>query len=156
MGCASGADSREGRRGAAGAKCRKGGSGSTGADSRGGEASTSCDGPGCRPRVVELLLGLVQDADPQKTPEQGVAFEKPLGVFLVQGQQDSGGLPDLGQGQLDPPDLFLVPQAILADQLQLLVEPLLFVGPVGGGVRLSTVERLFGRHTVICKFDLRL
>ena len=47
--------------------------------------------------------------------------ETPLGLVL-QGEEISGGLSDLGQGVLDPPDLPLVPESVLADELQLLVE----------------------------------
>ena len=40
-------------------------------------------------------------------------FKETLGVLLVQGEQLSGSLADLGQGELDSPHLTLVPEPIL-------------------------------------------
>lgn len=41
-------------------------------------------------------------------------FKQTLGVLLIQSEQLSGSFADLGQGELDPPHLTLVPQSILA------------------------------------------
>ena len=87
--------------------------------------------------VIELHLALVQDTDPDQTPEECVTLEQPLGVLLLEGEEDSGGGPHLGQGVLDPPDLPLVPQTVLSNELQLLVETGLLEGPPGGGVGLG-------------------
>jgi len=71
---------------------------------------------------IELHVLFVQDSDPDQAPQERVALEQPAGVLLVQGQELTGGLADVGEHQLDPPDLTLVAQTELADQLQLLVE----------------------------------
>lgn len=90
--------------------------------------------------VIELHAGLVEDTDTDETSNKGIAFEKTLGVLLVEGkkltlwmlepyaqsQQDNsenlpGSTTDLGQSQTDSPDLTLVAQAILSDELQLRV-----------------------------------
>ena len=87
--------------------------------------------------VIKLHLGLVQDADPDQTPEERVTLEQPLGVLLLEGEEDSGGGPHLGQGVFHPPDLPLVPQPVLSNELQLLVETSLLEGPPGGRVGLG-------------------
>lgn len=88
--------------------------------------------------VIELHLGLVEDADTDETTEEGIAFEQTLGLFLVESQQLTGSLSDLGQGVLDSPDFALVTEAELADELQLLVETLLLVGASGSDVCLGS------------------
>jgi hypothetical protein len=90
--------------------------------------------------VIELHAGLVKDTDTDKTSNEGIAFEETLGVLLVEGKKLTvkfvrrlffisarksakvhipGSTTDLGQSQTDSPDLTLVAQAILADELQL-------------------------------------
>lgn len=96
--------------------------------------------------VIELHAGLVEHTDTHETANQGVAFEETLGVLLVEGEQLTvgvvrsskawmtldtclcivecekcipGSTTNLGQGELDTPDLTLVLQTILADELQL-------------------------------------
>ena len=91
--------------------------------------------------VIELHAGLVEDTDTDETANEGIAFEQTLGVLLVEGKklttQDISAttshtkgtlernLPssttDLGQSQTDSPDLTLVAEAILSDELQLRV-----------------------------------
>merc|ERR1712122_138454 len=50
------------------------------------------------------------------------------GVLLLERKEIPGGLADLGESELDAPYLALVPQAILADQLQLLIKAGLLEG----------------------------
>ena len=78
--------------------------------------------------VVELHLGLGQHADADQAYEQGVALEQAARVLLLQREQISGGLADLGERVADAPHLLLVAQAELADELELLVEALLLEG----------------------------
>ncbi len=78
--------------------------------------------------VVELHLGLVEDADADEASEQGVALEQAARVLLLQREQISGRLADLGERVADAPHLLLVAQAELADELELLVEALLLEG----------------------------
>ncbi len=87
--------------------------------------------------VIQLHPSLVEHSDADEASEQSVALKETLGVALLQGEQLSGGLADLGQRKLDPPDLPLVSQAVLADELELLVEAGLLVGPPRGGVHLG-------------------
>ena len=77
--------------------------------------------------VIELHLALVQDADANETSQQGVTLEQTLGITLVQGQELSGSLTDLGKSVTNSPYFVLVSQTVLTDQLQLLVKTLLLV-----------------------------
>ena len=87
--------------------------------------------------IIELHAGLVEHTDTDETANKSITFEKALGVLLVEGQERTihrvsivcaiqtlkgyipGSTTDLGQSQLDSPDLTLVAQTILADELQL-------------------------------------
>ena len=98
--------------------------------------------------VIELHAGLVKDTDTYETANESVTLEEALGVLLVESKKRTGklladsylahcasiqlrggscnenlpsGTTDLGQSQLDAPDLTLVAQAILANELQLSV-----------------------------------
>jgi len=57
--------------------------------------------------VIELHAGLVEDTDTDETANEGVTFEEALGVLLVEGKKLTGGTTNLGQGELDSPDLTL-------------------------------------------------
>jgi hypothetical protein len=72
--------------------------------------------------VIELHAGLVENTDTDKSSNQGIAFEETLGVLLVECKKLTGSTTDLGQSQTDSPDLTLVAQAILSDELQLRVK----------------------------------
>jgi hypothetical protein len=67
-----------------------------------------------------------------------------LGLVL-KGEEVSSSLADLGEGVLDPPDLPLVPETVLSDELQLLVETGLLEWTTGGRVDL----RMVGRHAIV-------
>merc|ERR1719233_2438892 len=86
---------------------------------------------------IELHLGFIQDSNPYEPPEKSISLKEPFLVFLFKSKQLSGSRPDLGQAVLDPPDLPLVPQAVLTNELQLLVQAGLLEGPPGGAVHLG-------------------
>lgn len=90
--------------------------------------------------VIELHAGLVEDTDADETANEGIAFEQTLGVLLLEGKELTadeswlaerfeglensrssipGSTTNLGQGQTDAPDLTLVAEAILANELEL-------------------------------------
>ena len=64
--------------------------------------------------------------------EQGSAFEEPSGVFLLQREQFSGGLSETREQKMDSPDLALVLETVLTDELQLVVDSFLFEGAARG------------------------
>lgn len=76
-------------------------------------------------------------------------FEEPLGVLVVEREQLSGRFTDLGERVLDSPHLALVPQPVLADELELLVETLLLERTSGRNVRF-TVHRRDATHGLTC------
>jgi hypothetical protein len=69
--------------------------------------------------VIQLHAGLVENTNTDETSNEGVAFKETLGVLLVEGKELTGSTTDLGQSQTDSPDLTLIAQAILADELKL-------------------------------------
>merc|ERR550525_238969 len=86
--------------------------------------------------VIELHLALVQDSNPDQTSEKSITFEQSLGILLLQSEQNSSSGSDLGQAVLDSPDLSLVPETILSNELQLLVKTSLLKRSPRSGVRL--------------------
>ena len=85
--------------------------------------------------VIELHAGFVEDTDTDETSDEGVAFEKTLGVLLIEGQELTvavvslalamlclvilpGSTSNLGQLKLDTPHFTLVAQTIFAHDLE--------------------------------------
>ncbi len=115
--------------------------------------------------VIELHAGLVKDTDTYETANESVTLEEALGVLLVESKKrtvkcqhirvrriahqlraDSNhehspsGTTDLGQSQLNSPDLALVAETILADELQLSIpNPTLTCVPDISGARSRSV-----------------
>lgn len=73
-------------------------------------------------------------------------FKQSLGLLLVKGQQLTGSLADLSKSVLDPPDLTLVAETILANDFQLLVESGLLEGPSGGDISLAVYRGYAAVH----------
>lgn len=91
--------------------------------------------------VIELHAGLVKDTDADETANEGVTLKEALGILLIESEELTtlelarpksltlrkskrdipGSTTDLGQSQTDTPDLTLVAEAILADELKLRV-----------------------------------
>ena len=78
--------------------------------------------------VIELHLGLVQHADAHQTTQERIALEQALRFLLVEREQITSSLADLGERVAHAPHLVLVAQTELADELELLIETLLTVG----------------------------
>lgn len=70
-----------------------------------------------------------------------VTFEETLGFLLVEGEQLTSGLTDLGQGVLDPPDFTLVTKTVFTDEFQLLVQTGLLEGATRSDAHLPLNER---------------
>jgi hypothetical protein len=82
--------------------------------------------------VIELELLPGQQAVAVHAVQQGGSLEQSSGVFLLESQQLSGRLSELGQQQVHSPHLTLVLEAVLAHQLQLVVDTLLLEGTTRG------------------------
>ena len=74
---------------------------------------------------VELLLLLSQKSVPLELAHDRGALKKPLRVFVWKCEEVTGGLADFCKGELHAPDFTLAAEAILAAELELLVEALL-------------------------------
>jgi hypothetical protein len=72
--------------------------------------------------VIELHLVLVQDTDADQAANQRVTLEEAAGVLVLQGQELTGSTTDVGQREANAPDLTLVAETVLSNELQLLVE----------------------------------
>lgn len=82
--------------------------------------------------VIEFELLTREQTVAVHSVEKGSTFEKSSGVSLLEGQQLTGCLSEAGEDQVHSPDLSLVFEAVLADELQLMVDSLLFEGTSGG------------------------
>ena len=69
--------------------------------------------------VIETHARLVEHTDADETANEGVTLEETLGILVIELEQLTGSTTNLGQGELDTPDLTLVSQTVLADELQL-------------------------------------
>ena len=73
-----------------------------------------------RENVIKLHLVLGKYSNANKATKQGISFEKSALVLLIESEQLTGSLTDLGQGILDSPYLALATEAELSDKFQLL------------------------------------
>ena len=96
-------------------------------------------GDGQTQNVIQLVLVLVQESvlEPAfnnlHSLHQGGTFEESSGVLLVEGQELSRGLSQMGQSHLHSPHFSLVFQTVFTDDLHFLVQTLLLVGSSGSG-----------------------
>merc|ERR1719347_285002 len=90
--------------------------------------------------IVKLHLSLVQDTNPHQSSEKSIALKEPPPILLLQGEELSSSGSDLGQAVLYPPDLALVAETVLPDQLQLLVKTGLLERPPGSRVVLRILH----------------
>lgn len=81
--------------------------------------------------VIKLGLGLVEDTDANETTDQGVTLEETTGVLGVKGEEVTGSTTDVGQGVGHTPDLALVTETKLTDELELLIDALGLEGATG-------------------------
>ena len=69
--------------------------------------------------VIELSFIFFQQTESHDSSNEGITFELSSWVFLGQGQELSGGLSELGEDELDSPDLSLVSESVLSDDFEL-------------------------------------
>lgn len=75
--------------------------------------------------VIELELLIGEETISVHTTQQGSTLEQSSGVFLFKSEQLTGCLSELGQSEVHSPDFPLVLEAILAHQLELVIDTLL-------------------------------
>ena len=74
---------------------------------------------------AQLILLLGEKAVPDHAAKKRLAFEKPLGVLLVERKERTGGLTDRSEHELHAPDFALAAKSVLAAELELLIEAFL-------------------------------
>jgi len=57
--------------------------------------------------------------------EEGSSFEESSGVFFLESEELTSSLSKLGEEEMDSPDLTLVLETVLSDELQFVVDSLL-------------------------------
>ena len=72
--------------------------------------------------VIELSLVLLEEAELDDSPDESISLEGSSGVVLVEGKKSSGGLSELGEGELDSPHFSLVSESVCSDDSQLVHE----------------------------------
>jgi hypothetical protein len=82
--------------------------------------------------VIQLALVLVKKTQAHAAPEKRRTLENALRVLLVEGKKLTSVLTHLSEKELDTPNLALVLQAELSDNLHLIVETLLLERPTRG------------------------
>jgi hypothetical protein len=78
-----------------------------------------------RQDVVELGFGLLHDSVSVETAQQSSTLEESLGVLLVEREELTSSLSDLGELEVDPPYFSLVLEAELSTELQFSIQALL-------------------------------
>jgi len=81
--------------------------------------------------AINAILVLREDTVAVETAHEGLSLKETLGVVLLKGQEGTGGLSDLGEGEVDAPDFALATEAELSAELELSVKTLTFEGATG-------------------------
>jgi hypothetical protein len=83
--------------------------------------------------VIELGLGLVEHTNALKAADQRGTLENTTRILLLESEELTSSLTDVGQGVVHSPHLALGLEAILSAELQLCVLALLLIWATGGG-----------------------
>jgi len=75
--------------------------------------------------VIELELLVAEEAVSVHSVEEGSSFEESSGVFFLESEELTSSLSKLGEEEMDSPDLTLVLETVLSDELQFVVDSLL-------------------------------
>ena len=97
------------------------------------EAALKNVGDGEGENVIELVLGLLEEAEVVAAAEEGVTFEDTAAVGLAEGEEETGGTAHLGEDDVDTPDLVLATETVLTDKAELTVKTFALVGAAGSG-----------------------
>ena len=68
--------------------------------------------------VIQSHAGLVKHANTDESTDEGIDFEQTLGVLGIEIQELTSSTTNLGQGEANTPDLTLVAKAVLAGELE--------------------------------------
>lgn len=99
--------------------------------------------------VVETHARVVEHTDADETTDERVALEETLGVLVVELEELTSRTTDLGQGELNAPDLTLVAETVLAGELELGVETRGLVRALGDLVGLRLLAALSVKLVIV-------
>ena len=78
--------------------------------------------------------------------KEGSSFKQSPWVFLFKGEEFTSCLSEFGEGEMDSPNFSFILEPVLADELEFMIDPLLFVGTSGslegGGIYIREVVQL--------------
>ena len=102
--------------------------------------------------AIEVHLGVLDEPVPLQLLSKAGASNMRFGSLGSSVSKRARGLADFGQGQLRAPELALVAQAVLADELELAVDALLLEGAARRLRRLGVVAEEAGLgHGLCCR-----
>ena len=93
--------------------------------------------------IIQLQLFIGKQTVTMHTVEKSSTFEDSSGVLLLEGEQFSGGLSELGEEKMNSPHLTLVLETILADQFEFVVDSFLLEWTTG---RLESARVCVNNH----------
>jgi hypothetical protein len=93
-----------------------------------------------RQNVIKTDTFTTQQTQSLAAAQNGASLKDPLGILLIERQQLTSALTELGEHARDTENLTLVAQTVLSAQLQLGVETLLLEGTTGTTVSCSVVS----------------
>jgi hypothetical protein len=99
--------------------------------------------------IIELGLGLVQNTDALEATDEGGTLEHTTGILLVKSEELTSSGTDLGEEELNAPNLVLALEAILTAELELGVKTLLLEGTTRTGARLTVYNRKENVNTMV-------
>mmetsp|Transcript_2722 Transcript_2722/g.4622 ORF Transcript_2722/g.4622 Transcript_2722/m.4622 type:complete len:219 (+) Transcript_2722:222-878(+) len=102
---------------------------------------------------IELPLVPGEQAELDDSSNESVSLEDSSGVVNLEGEEISGSLSELCEGELDSPDLSLVLKSVSADDLELVHESVLIEG-LSRGLEGFTVVCVFSWHVEKEPIDL--
>ena len=76
--------------------------------------------------VIELELLVAEEAVSVHSVEEGSSFEESSGVFFLESEELTSSLSELGEEEMNSPDLTLVLETVLSDELQFVIDSFLF------------------------------
>lgn len=93
---------------------------------------------------IEFLLFLRQNSKASESAKESVSFKDTSGVCFIKGEQGTSSLSDLGQNELNAPDLAFVLEAEFSDSFQFRVDSLLLVRTTRGSRSLACIAVVLG------------
>jgi hypothetical protein len=76
--------------------------------------------------VIEFELLIGQKSVSVHSSEEGSTFEQSSWVFLLQSEEFSGSLSELGKSEMNSPNFSFILKTVLTDQLKFVIDSFLF------------------------------